>query len=155
MERIELSQVEKALLEKGLAKFEKDARRSRGMNFFLAGLVCILFVLGFEGISHVLKTLYTPFDQQAFIESLGCEEIPEDVPFKYWIVGYVNKVAVISEHDRRIGTVEQLEASLGLVFIATGILGFVFLVNHWNDGKRNLVIAKVLRQHLGDCGKED
>lgn len=155
MERIKLSLEEKALLEKGLAKFEKDAKRSKGMKFILAGMVCFLFALGFEGISHVLKTLYTPFDQEAFIESLGCEEIPEDVPFKYWIVGYVNKVAVISEHNRRIGAVEQFEACLGMVFMATGIFGFVFLVNHWNDGKRNLVIAKVLRQHLTDCTKED
>jgi len=153
--RIELSQEEKALLEKGLAKYEKDARRCKGMNFILAGLVCFLFVLGIEGISHVLNTLYTPFDQQAFIESLGCEEIPEDVPFKYWIVGYVNKVAVISEHNRRIGAVEQFEACLGLIELAFGVLGLVFLVNRWNDGKRNLVIAKVLRQHLNDFGKED
>ena len=154
-ERFELSQEEKALLEKSLAKFEKNAKRCKGMQFVLGGLVCLLFFLGIYGMLPMLDTMFTDFDQQAFVEGLGCEEIPEDVPFKYWIVGYVNKAAVLSELNQRAQGVRVFEACLGLIELAFGVLGLVFLVSHWNDGKRNLVISKVIHQHLNGLEKED
>jgi len=149
-ERIILSNEEKALLQKHLDKFERDAKRGKGMRYFLGGQVCFLLFFGVHCMMPVINSLHTDFDQQAFIERLGCEEIPDDVPFKYWIVGYVNKTAVFSEHNRRVQELRQFEGCLGLVFIATGIFGFAFLVNHWNDGKRNLLIAKIIQQHLND-----
>ena len=77
------------------------------------------------------------------------------MPFKYWIVGYVNKAAVLSELNQRAQGVRVFEACLGLIELAFGVLGLVFLVSHWNDGKRNLVISKVIHQHLNGLEKED
>ena len=104
--------------------------------------------MGIHNTLPVINSWRADFDEQAFIERLGCEEIPEDVEFKYWIVGYINKTAILSELNRQSQGIRLFEACLGLIEITVAISALIFLVNRWNDGERRLLIAKVIRNYL-------
>jgi len=145
---MELTTEEKALLKTYLSKYEKSAKHWQTTRYLLLGLVIFLYVTGIHSVLPTVKNTFSKVNQEEIIESLGCEEIPNDVPFKYWIVGYVNKTVVRSEIRNQEQSMELFMAIIGVIHITAAIMATVFVINRWKHGKRDMVTAKAIRIHL-------
>jgi hypothetical protein len=139
---------EKAILSKSLARFERSARRWRYSRYCVLAMICFLYIKGFGAVLPAARDALTMLDKQEFIDGLSSEPIPADVTARNWIVGYVNKIALISAYEQKLQSATQLLATVGAIMLTGATLGTVLLLHHWNDGKRDIVIAKVLQGYL-------
>lgn len=139
---------EKVILSKSLAKFERSARRWRFGRYYLLVVVCFLYIRGFGAVLPAARDAMTQLDEQEFIKNISPESIPKDAMARYCIVGYINKMALRSAYERKLQSVDNLLATLGVIMLTIAFFGTVFLVSRWNDEKRDLAIAKVLQGHL-------
>jgi hypothetical protein len=147
-EGTELTAEERAVLGESLARLERIARRWRYGRYLTLCLVCILYFNGFRSCSRAYKDAMTPLDKEAYIEKLSSEPIPTDVTARYWIVGYVNKIAVISACERKYQSATMLSGIIGAIMLTVAVIGTVLLFYRWNDGERMIVMVKVIRGYV-------
>lgn len=147
-DKMELTAEEKTLLQTHLAKYEKSAKKWRFVRFYLLGIILFLYITGFHGILPSIQNAIAGVDKKQVIEMLSSEEIPKDITEDNWIVGYVNKTVVRSEHIHKILAFELFLAIIGAIHLTAAIIGTVLLISRWNHGERDLAIAKAIRIQL-------
>src|SRR5215472_13866673 len=100
-EGAELTVQDREVLTEYLARLEKNARRWRYTRYVTLCFLCLLYFNGFYGLSNAYNDEMTPLDEKEYIAKLSSTPIPTDVTERHWIVGYVNKVAVIDALERK------------------------------------------------------
>ena len=143
-----LSVEDRAVLTEYLARHEKSARRWRYTRYVTLCFVCLLYFNGFYGLSSAYNDAMTPLDEKAYIEKLSSTPIPTDVTARHWIVGYVNKVAVIDALERKAQSADLLLSIGGAIMLTVALIGTVFLVSRWNDGERVIVMVRFIRGYM-------
>src|SRR5215469_2115894 len=133
----ELTAQDREVLTRYLARQEKTARRWRYTRFVTLCFLCVLYFNGFYCVSSAYNDERTPFDEKEYIAKLSSTPIPADVTERHWIVGYVNKVAIIAALERKVQSANLLLAIGGAIMLTVAVIGTILLVNHWNDGERN------------------
>src|ERR1700722_6031768 len=100
-EGAELTVDDRAVLTGYLARLEKSGRRWRYTRYVTLFFLCILYFNGFRSFLPARNEAMTPLDERAYLEQISSTPIPTDVTARHWIVGYVNKLAVISALERK------------------------------------------------------
>jgi hypothetical protein len=147
-EGAELTVQDREVLTKYLAGQEKSARRWRYTRYVTLCLVGLLYFNAFYGLSSAYNDEMTPLDEKDYIAKLSSTPIPTDVTERHWIVGYVNKVAVIDALERKEQLATLLLAIGGAINLTLALIGTILLVNHWNDGERIIVMVKLIRGYV-------
>ncbi len=141
---------EKGVLLKHLEKFEKSARRWDVARYILLVALCFMLIVCIIDMLPIYHNLTTSLDKMEIISQLQSEEVPADVTANNWIVGYVNKAYASSAAHREMKQLETFSASVSVMAIIGAVIGVYLVRNRWNDGTRDLLIAKVLRKHLDE-----
>jgi hypothetical protein len=147
-EPAELTAQDREVLTRYLARHEKSARRWRYTRYVTLCFVCLLYFNGFYGLSSAYNDAMTPLDQKDYIAKLSTTGIPTDVTERHWIVGYVNKVAVVVALERKEQSATQLLGIGGAIMLTVALVSTILLVNHWNDGEWNIVMVKLIRGYV-------
>jgi hypothetical protein len=119
-----------------------------GNRYVTLCFICLLYFNGFYGFSSAYNDATTPLDEKEYIAKLSSTPIPTDVTERHWIVGYVNKVAVIAALERKVQSANLLLAIGGAIMLTVALIGTILLVNHWNDGERNIVMVRLIRGYV-------
>ena len=144
----ELTVQDREVLTEYLAKHEKSARRWRYTRYFTLCFVCLLYFNGFYSLSSAYDDAMTPLDEKAYIAQLSSTPIPADVTAQHWIVGYVNKVAVIAALERKAQSASLLLGIGGAIMLTVAVIATIFLVSRWNDGERVIVMVRFIRGYV-------
>ena len=147
-EGAELTVEDRAVLTEYLARHEKSARRWRYTRYVTLCFVCLLYFNGFRSFLPAYNDAMTPLDEAAYIKQLSSTPIPTDVTARHWIVGYVNKIAVISALERKVQSANLLLGIGGAIMITVALISTIFLVSRWNDGERIIVMVKLIRGYV-------
>jgi hypothetical protein len=114
-ESAELTAQDREVLTKYLARHEKIARRWRYTRYITLCFICLLYFNGFYSFLSAHNDAMTPLDEKDYIAKLSTTPIPTDVTERHWIVGYVNKVAVIAALERKAQSANLLLAIGGAI----------------------------------------
>ncbi|RQW00441.1 hypothetical protein EH220_00400 [bacterium] len=133
---------ERVTAEKYLAKLEKKAISSRMNRYIMLPITLGLAVLLFFNIYS--SKISSPRDH-SLEEILSTVQYRSDVEPQVWMVAELTRIASIidseSERQRLQSHVYMINEGLLLVILYL----FINVLLHWNDHKRDRIIAKVLR----------
>jgi len=147
-EGAELAVQDRKVLTEYLARLEKRARRWRYGRYVTLCFVCLLYFNGFYGFLPFYNDAMTPLDEAAYLKEFSSTPIPTDVTARHWIVGYVNKLAVITALERKSQSTTLLLGIIGAIMLTVALIGTVLLVSRWNDGGRDIVMVKFIRGYV-------
>ncbi len=148
-EGAELTAEDRAVLTEYLARHEKRACRWRYGRYVTLCFVCLLYFNGLYSFWPACHEAMTPLDEAAYIKKLGNEPIPTDeLIARHWLAGYTTKVAVIAAAERKYQSTIFLSGIIGAIMLTVALIGTISLVNHWNDGERDMVMVKFIRGYM-------
>jgi len=142
---MELTAEERALGDKAILKFERQARnwRKRLLFPFVVGLAALVWgsIVLFEG----LQPLYGSNDEaiQRYVDE--AKQLPSGTERDVWMVGTFRKAAIMLEMRFELYKITVMDMTMGLLAIAMGVFAIVFSVLRWNKGFEQRLIAKLLR----------
>lgn len=90
----------------------------------------------------------------SFVERLKESEIPDGVLPEYWFVGETRRTAALLEVMFHKRTLELIDGVLGILTLTIAVFGWAYLYNHWDDYRRDALIAKILRTRYEDFKKD-
>jgi hypothetical protein len=142
---MELTAEEKAIGDKAILKFERQARNWRKRLLFPLVVGLISLVWGSIVIFDGLQSLYESKDDkiQRYVDE--AEQLPNGTERDVWMVGTFRKAAIILEMRFELYKVTIMNMTMGLLAIPMGIFAMVFSVLRWNKGPEQRLIAKFLR----------
>jgi hypothetical protein len=142
---MKLTTEEKAIGDKAILKFEKQARSWRKRLLFPLVVGLAAFTWGSIVSFYGLQSLYESKDDaiQRYVDE--AEQLPSGTERDIWMVGTFRKAAIILEMRFELYKVSALDMTMGLLAIAMGIFAIVYSVLRWNKGPEQRLIAKLFR----------
>ncbi len=142
-----LSPEEHNIAEKYLTKLEHSAASGKRKRSMLLFLLIFTFAYSIYLVSFAFKGLIC---DTSITEQLKRSEVPDGVLTKYWFVGEVRRTGSVLELYYRKRSLETIDCVLGILLLTFTICAGIFLCNHWNDYRRDALIAKILRAKYND-----
>ncbi len=142
---MELTAEEKAIGEKAILKFERQAKNWRKSLLFPLTVGLAALSWGTIVLFNGLQSLYESKDDkiQRYVDE--AEQLPSGTERDIWMVGTFRKAAIILEMRFELYKVAVMDMTMGLLAIAMGIFAIVLSVLRWNRGSEQRLIAKLLR----------
>lgn len=138
-----LTEKERQILTDYIAHTERFARNFRTTRVAIAISAIIGSLLAIACLSEFWVATSTPYQNRA-----SNIEMPADAPPGAWAVAEFNRTSALLHSHNQLQMFSMLLGVCGLILGTFAIVLFVMLRNHWRDGERMAVIAKIAKWQL-------
>jgi hypothetical protein len=137
-----LTPEDRLLVEQYIADLERSAERLPKQRLVAVAALLFCSLLAARCLYHFSAAMNQPAPPSSRLETI---EMPADAPPHLWLVAELRRSVLLLETANQFRMLAIFEGVIGLLLALMSIIGFTFLLLHWNDSARHAVLAGMLR----------